>query len=89
MSVDANRDGTTVRDMVAQWLAENGYDGLCNPDGECGCPIDDLMPCDNNPCFCQCAYRRKDPRYDEDVYFCDRGEADDCVLRWGHDDVYR
>lgn len=26
-------------------LDVNGYDGLCNPTCECGCTLDDLMPC--------------------------------------------
>ncbi len=33
----------TVKEIVAGWLKEHGYDGLyCD---ECGCIIDDLMPC--------------------------------------------
>lgn len=31
-----SKDGTPVREMVAEWLRANHYDGLCNPDGtEC------------------------------------------------------
>ena len=37
----------TVREIVAEWLDSHGYDGLVNVDGECGCPLDDLMPCEN------------------------------------------
>ena len=33
----------TVRDIVAEYLRENGYDGLCGD--ECGCFMDDIMPC--------------------------------------------
>ena len=29
------KDGATVGDMVADWLEENGYDGLT--DGRCSC----------------------------------------------------
>lgn len=35
----------TVRDIVIDYLKENGYDGLYNPDVECGCFINDLVPC--------------------------------------------
>lgn len=52
-----SKDGTNVREIVAQWLRENHYDGLCNPDGECGCGLDDLMPCQCiNERECVCAY---------------------------------
>ncbi len=34
----------TVIEMLAEYLKENGYDGLCGQ--ECGCEIDDLAPCD-------------------------------------------
>ena len=37
-----------VRIIVSDWLKANGYDGLVNYDGECGCPIGDLMPCENS-----------------------------------------
>ncbi|WP_295438173.1 hypothetical protein, partial [Thiolapillus sp.] len=34
------------RDMVAAYLREHGFDGLfCD---ECGCSLDDLMPCGTN-----------------------------------------
>ena len=35
-----------IREIVVSWLEQNGYDGLCNPDVECGCPNKDIMPCD-------------------------------------------
>ena len=38
----------SVRRIVREWLENNGYDGLVNRDGECGCPLDDLMPCENS-----------------------------------------
>lgn len=37
------KDGATVVDMVADWLEENGYDGLT--DGRCSCTGGCLMHC--------------------------------------------
>jgi hypothetical protein len=34
-----------VREFLAKKLKEEGFDGLCNPDVECGCSIDDIAPC--------------------------------------------
>lgn len=34
----------TVREIVAEWLAAHGYEGLY--DVECGCLLDNIMPCD-------------------------------------------
>ena len=51
---------TQVRIIVSEWLESNGFEGLVNLDGECGCPIGDLMPCENSIAGlgdCQPAYR--------------------------------
>lgn len=32
-------------DMVSAYLKSHGYDGLVSDDHECGCLLDDLMPC--------------------------------------------
>jgi hypothetical protein len=34
----------TIREIVAAYLREHGHDGLAGED--CGCTLDDLMPCD-------------------------------------------
>jgi len=60
----------TVRDIVRHYLTDRGHDGMCNPDAECGCGIDDLMPCDCNPFGCQPA-RRTVNEYGEETYVMD------------------
>ena len=35
-----------MREIVMSFLRRHGYDGLCNPDIECGCILGDFMPCD-------------------------------------------
>lgn len=35
----------TIREMALEWLKANKMDGLLN-EGECGCKLDDLIPCD-------------------------------------------
>lgn len=47
----------SVKEIVADYLKANGYDGLYNGDAECGCDLDDLMPCEGNPCCCQPGYK--------------------------------
>lgn len=34
----------TAKDILIQWLKDNGYDGLCGY--TCGCGLSDLCPCD-------------------------------------------
>jgi hypothetical protein len=51
-----------IKEIVAKYLKENGYDGLVNPDiWKCGCHLDDLMSC-NEPHETECipAISRKD-----------------------------
>jgi len=46
-----------VSKIIKKYLRENGFDGLCNLSEECGCGIDDLVPCDSNPSECEPAYK--------------------------------
>lgn len=41
---------TTVKEIVIAALKEMGADGLC--EGECGCGLDNLMPCETAPIWC-------------------------------------
>ena len=62
-----------VKEIVKQWLKDNGYDGLfldnnC-PDGDenCGCSIDDFAPCGEGPLpECEPAYRKDGLSYPSD-----------------------
>ncbi len=47
-----------VADILVEWLREHGYDGLYGD--ECGCGIDDLLPCDMGA-QCSPAYKRTCP----------------------------
>lgn len=52
-------------DIIAKYLNDNGYDGLCRPYGECGCGLDDLMPCDGeNIAECEPGYKIPDPDHE-------------------------
>ena len=42
-----------VLDITKLWLEEHGCDGLCDPDYECACNVDDLRPCGESPLNCQ------------------------------------
>ena len=49
-----------IKEIVEQYLKDNGYDGLWNPDVNCGCAVDDLFPCsgDNGGIIdCEPGYR--------------------------------
>ncbi len=49
----------TTKDIVIKFLVENGYDGLCLPDLECGCGLDDFAPCEGIDGNCEPAIRIK------------------------------
>lgn len=64
----------TCKEIILDYLKTNNYDGLCNPDIDCGCGIDDFYTEKLIDCFisdCQPAYKRecKDCHIDnEDKY---------------------
>jgi hypothetical protein len=41
-----------IKGMVEKYLIDNGYDGLCYPEGECDCPTSGLFPCESIPFDC-------------------------------------
>ena len=46
----------TAKEILINGLKEAGYDGLCNL--ECGCFLDDLIPCGNDPSCCEAGVER-------------------------------
>ena len=45
-----------VHEILKTWLKDNGYDGLFNSVGQCGCKIDDLAPCCESCTECEPGY---------------------------------
>ena len=43
-----------VYEITKKYLIDNGYDGLFTDD--CGCLVDDLMPCDGDCSYCEAGY---------------------------------
>lgn len=62
-----------IEDIIKNWLKENGYDGLCNCELECGCLLTDFMPCDYpNFKMCLAGYKVDKPSLPSgfDYYLC-------------------
>jgi len=55
------RKKINVKTILSEYLKQHGYDGLYNADLECGCVIDDLIPCDFNFSECEPAYKLECP----------------------------
>ena len=55
----------TVQEIVSDYLEANGYDGLYDPDGECGCTLGDFMLC-LDPKDCVPAYRQECSKCEHD-----------------------
>jgi hypothetical protein len=60
---DDMKEEHTLPVIVGQWLVERGYDGLCLPLVECGCGLDDFMPCGEPGTSCEAAYKDEDGMY--------------------------
>ncbi len=47
-----------VKEIIENYLKENGYSGLCYPEEDCGCQLEDLYPCSSDcPLDCQPGYK--------------------------------
>lgn len=51
----------TVKEITKHFLIRNGFDGLLSDDGDCGCIISDLMPCEPNEGIIDCSAGYKRP----------------------------
>jgi hypothetical protein len=45
-----------IEKIITDYLNNNNYQGLLNIDGECGCTIKDLAPCENISLDCEPGY---------------------------------
>jgi len=64
----------TVEDLLTEALKAMGADGLCTIDGECGCGLDDLVPC-RAPYACCVAAKRVEVSKNDDRYLEEYGGA--------------
>lgn len=47
------------KEIIVKYLRDNGYDGLCSD--ECGCGLDDLITCGEDPSECIPGYKVPTP----------------------------
>ncbi len=62
----------TVKTILVEWLKAHGYDGLCAY--ECGCLVDNLMPCGSCPDNCVPGYNVPLPAGEETNVLFGRGD---------------
>lgn len=65
-----------IKEIIKEYLEENGYDGLCND--ECGCSNYDLMCCGEPNTNCKPAYLIKCGECN--INCPERGEPGHCYL---------
>ncbi len=64
-----------VYEIIKKYLLDNNFDGLFTDD--CGCLVDDLMPCDCDCSYCEPGYKASK----EDL--AKEGLTDDDFIVWG------
>lgn len=85
------------RDVVKAGLEALRYDGLYSDVAECGCKLDDLMPCGQDNCFADCQPGYQQPADhnkhwyigpNQCLWVCDHAEScsypEDCNTRKPH-----
>ena len=60
-------------DIVAEYLRQNGFDGLCHEATECGCKLADLQPCGEMFADCEPAYCHDLPPGDDREFWMSTG----------------
>lgn len=50
-------DNPEARELLSLALQDRDFDGLCNPDADCGCGLDDPMPCSEFYGDCVAAFK--------------------------------
>ena len=69
-----------VREIIKTYLKVNGFDGLAGD--ECGCQIDDLICCDEDPSNCVPGHKKECTPEESakcDCYWCN----DWCIIKKG------
>ena len=51
-----------TQEILRAWLKENNYDGLVHPELECGCLLNDFIPCSELGEDCEAGINRPDLR---------------------------
>ena len=67
----------TVEEIVKQYLKANNYDGLCGE--ECGCSLDDFMPCEDSCNECEPAHKAKCKHCGRKVMTPDGKDVEVCI----------
>lgn len=78
--VDRKGENMNVKEIVKIYLEQNGYSGLCNADAQCGCELNDLMPCQGEVFECVAGYKCEDPRIEHKgqwAIFTDKNPEDE------------
>lgn len=79
------RKGMMVKEIVKCAIIQEGFDGLFNDDGECGCSVDQLFICGNPQLDCEMGIKAKCDCGDHDFHIVPgiphvRGSAPDPAL---------
>jgi len=82
----------TVKEILKKWLKDNGYGGLYSDYMECGCNLEDLLPCEEVhqdcragveiPCDGSC------PEGSCDSHIVPKGEGGGMVTKAKEDEVF-